>query len=126
MTRYNYNRQLTPPAPFAHVSVRPPVGGRGLADLPAQLDSGADLSVIPWEIVERLHLVQLDEAAVVGFGGSTLLVPTFLVEMTVRGFRPVVVRALASRSESYVLLGRDVLNEHRLLLDGPQLILEIN
>lgn len=29
------------------------------------------------------------------------------------------------QGELYVLLGRDVLNRHRILLDGPQLAFEI-
>jgi hypothetical protein len=33
---------------------------------------------------------------------------------------------LANRDELYVLLGRDVLNRHRIVLDGPQLVLEID
>jgi hypothetical protein len=32
---------------------------------------------------------------------------------------------VASSGEPWVLLGRDVLNAHRLLLDGPHLTLEI-
>ena len=38
---------------------------------------------------------------------------------------PRVIRVVASRDEPYVLLGRDVLNGHRVILDGPRLHLEI-
>jgi hypothetical protein len=106
--RYNYNRQLTPPAPAA------------------QLDTAADRSVVPWSIVEALRLPQLDELPALGFGGHLASVPTFLVELTVRSLMPVIVEAFASREEPYVLLGRDVLNHFRVVLDGPNLVLEMD
>jgi hypothetical protein len=39
MIRYNYNQQLTPPAPFVHVTVRPPERGIAVSDLPALVDT---------------------------------------------------------------------------------------
>jgi hypothetical protein len=38
---------------------------------------------------------------------------------------PITVEAFASREEPHVLLGRDVLNHFRVLLDGPNLVLEM-
>jgi hypothetical protein len=35
--RYAYNRQVDPPAPFVHVSIRRPGDGPSLDDLPAQI-----------------------------------------------------------------------------------------
>jgi hypothetical protein len=49
----------------------------------------------------------------------------FLVQLGLRQSTPRVIRVVASRDEPYVLLGRDVLNGYRLLLDGPRLRLEI-
>src|SRR5215210_6130983 len=37
--------------------------------LPAQSDTAADMTVIPWRLVEALSLVQLDELPTLGFGG---------------------------------------------------------
>lgn len=125
MIRYAYNRQIEPPAPFVHVSLRRPGGAPSLDDLPAQIDTAADRTVIPGGLVARLGLVPLDELPVAGFGGQVLLVSTYFVEVTIRGQPPRPVEVLAHEGESYVLLGRDVLNHHRLLLDGPGLALEI-
>jgi hypothetical protein len=124
--RYNYNRQLTPPAPFVHVRAVAPVSGSAVEQIAAQLDTAADRSVVPWSIVEALRLPQLDELPALGFGGHLVTVPTFLVERTVRSLMPVIVEAFASREEPYVLLGRDVLNHFRVVLDGPNLVLEMD
>ena len=125
MIRYAYNRQAEPPAPFVHVSLRRPDGASSLDELAAQIDTAADRTVIPGRLVARLGLVPLDELPVVGFGGQVLLVPTYFVEVAVRGQPPCPVEVLAHDGEPHVLLGRDVLNRFRLLLDGPGFALEI-
>lgn len=39
---------------------------------------------------------------------------------------PSLTRAVLGKKEPHLLLGRDVLNAYRILLDGPQLALEID
>jgi predicted aspartyl protease len=125
MVRYVYNQQVSPPAPFVHLSVRPPdLEGPGII-VPAQLDTAADMSVIPGRLVEQLELVPLDSISALGFGGELMTLPTFLVELQVRDLTPVTVKVLASDEEPYALLGRDVLNRFTILLDGPNLALEL-
>jgi len=125
MVRYAYNQQVTPPAPFVHVSVRPPYEGPAGVEVPAQIDTAADLSVIPGRLIEELQLVPLDSVSALGFGGHLLTLPTFLVELQIRELDPVTVKVLASHDEPYALLGRDVLNRFTILLDGPNLVLEV-
>jgi hypothetical protein len=125
MVRYAYNKQVTPPAPFVHVSIRPPHEGPAGVVVPAQIDPAADLSVIPGRLVEELQLVPLDFVSVLGFGGNSSTLPTFLVELQIRDLGPVTAKVLASHDEPYVLLGRDVLNRFTVVLDGPNLVLEI-
>jgi hypothetical protein len=124
--RYNYNRQLSPPAPFVHVTLAAPGDSNAVDDVPAQLDTAADRSVIPWAIVDALALPQLDELPALGFGGHLTSAATFLLDIAIRTFNPVTVEVFGSREEPFVLLGRDVLNHYRLVLDGPSLIVEID
>jgi len=126
MTLYLYNQQVTPPAPFVHVTIWSPITGAAMADCPAQLDIAADTTVIPHQAVDTLDLDPLEQIPVMGFGGHIQSVSTFLVRLAIRDCEPLVVRVLASEGEPFVLLGRDVLNRYRLLLDGPQLRLEIS
>jgi hypothetical protein len=93
--------------------------------VPAQIDTAADRTVIPGGLVEQLELLPLDELPVAGFGGQVFLVRTYLVELTVRTLVPQSIEALAHPDEPFVLLGRDVLNCYRLVLDGPGLAVEI-
>lgn len=123
--RYAYNRQVTPPAPFVHVAVSPPIEGSSTLIVPAQIDTGADLSVIPGRLVDELHLVPLDLVSAQSFGGQLLTLPTYLVELRIRDLEPVSVKVFARPEEYYALLGRDVLNRLTILLDGPNLVVEI-
>ena len=56
MIRYRYSRQLDPPGPFVNVTVRCPATGAVLANLPAQVDSAADRTILPSSVVARIVL----------------------------------------------------------------------
>ena len=125
MIRYSYNRQLDPPAPFVLVALRCDETGNQLVSIPAQLDTGADRTVLPQAHVDKLGLLPMDELRICGFGGQVLLLPTYRVQLGMHDFPVVTIEVIAHSEESHVLLGRDVMNRHRLLLDGPQFLLEI-
>ncbi len=125
MIRYSYNQQIAPPAPLVHVTIRSPHEETAVSETPGLLDTAADITVLPARVAEELHLIPLDEIPIGGFDGHVTWVPTFLVQLELRQCPPRMTRVVTSRDEPYVLLGRDVLNFHRVTLDGPQLRLEI-
>ncbi len=125
MIRYRYVAQFQPPAPFVNVSVRCPTTGKQLTQLPAQVDTGCDRTILPGPLVTALALVQVGQFACLGFGSEVMQIPTFLVAITLHDLSPIEVRATLGEREPCILLGRDVLNHFRLLLDGPQLSLQI-
>jgi hypothetical protein len=123
--RYPYVTQVEPPAPFIHVTVRCPTTGKEVSQLAAQVDTAADRSVLPWKVVDQLGLVVIREIPLGGLGGNIVKMSTFLVQIEPRHLQPVTIEAVATPHESVVLLGRDVLNHFRLVLDGPGRALEI-
>jgi hypothetical protein len=125
MSRYRYNRQVSPPAPFVHESVRAALEATADVECPAQIDTAADLTVITLRLVGELQLDQLSELPILGVDGHLSTLPTFLVQFEIRELPPRVVEVLASPEEPYVLLGRDVVNQFRITLDGPGLMLDI-
>ena len=44
-----------------------------LVTLPGLLDTAADLTAIPWRVVDELQLLQHDEVEAVGFGGQATI-----------------------------------------------------
>jgi hypothetical protein len=120
MARYRYNTQLNPPAPFVLVRIGRPRHLDGEAELlPGQIDTAADLTVVPWPNIAPLKLTPVDKHPVQGFGSEPQEFPRYLVEMSIHGVENhVIVPVLASPDEKYVLLGRDVLNHFQVSLDG--------
>jgi hypothetical protein len=53
-------------------------------------------------------------------------VPTYRVELALRGMQPMTLEVLAHVEETFILLGRDVLNRHHIVLDGPKPTLTID
>ena len=125
MIRYNYLAQLQPPAPFVYVTLRNPVNGAEQRDVPAQLDTAADRTLLPDALVQALALPQIGAISIGGVGGVTQRMPSYPVHVAIHNLAVQIVEVVASAGEPWVLLGRDILNAHRLLLDGPHLFLEI-
>lgn len=126
MIRYRYTPQFNPPAPFVFLTVRCPATGMQVERVPAQVDTAADRTVLPGPIVKSLGLVEDGRATFQGFAGEIIELPLFLVEVMVHDFAPVAIRATLGEHEPHILLGRDVLNSHHVVLDGPKLALEID
>ena len=126
MIRYLYNQQVSPPAPFVHVALRCPESSAERRWLPAQLDSAASRSVLPLPLVAELGLVPVDEIQVEGLGGHLTTMPTFLVCIEIRQLLPLTVEVGGHENEPFVLIGRDIMNQFRIVLDGPGRALEIS
>lgn len=120
-----HNAQVQPPAPFVFVTIGNPLTDPAGLPFPAQLDTAADRTVVPLTVVQSLGLKPLDKTSVAGFGGKPHSVDRYVVSIAVQGFAPRPRLVIAHADEPWVLLGRDVLNDHRIVLDGPNLTLEV-
>jgi gag-polyprotein putative aspartyl protease len=125
LIRYAYNAQRIPPAPFILVTIANPLTGAEVRDVPAQLDTGADRSLIPQAIVDALGLNFSGSMTIGGVGGSVEEMKLYPASFSIHRLTPHVIEVLDHPGEPWVLLGRDMLNSYRLLLDGPGLALEI-
>jgi len=125
MARYRYVTELNPPAPFMTVSLRCLATGHELSGLPAQVDSAADRTIVPGPTIAELGLVPDGRVVFQGFGSQLFELPIYLVEIKGPDLLPMPIRVALGENEPYLLLGRDVLNACRVLLDGPHLALEI-
>lgn len=125
MIRYAYNAQKQPPAPFILVTLRHPYSGAELSEVPAQLDTGADQSLVPFAMAQALSLLHTGAVEVSGVGGNREIMERYGVLIAIHTFPARLVEVLSHPGEPWVLLGRDVLNHHCIVLDGPRLALEI-
>jgi hypothetical protein len=118
-----YNPTLHPPAPFLTIRLYSPTTGVVLT-LPAKIDTGADVTAVPANIVEQLQLASASAFLVEAFDGTQARMIAYDIALDVAQLHLTDIPAITF-AEEYVLLGRDVLNALRLLLDGPALSLEV-
>ncbi len=107
-----------PPAPVARVTLRNPHTAATVSDVLLLLDTGADITLLPRMMVERLGvpLVADQRYELMGFDGSKSFAPVVVLDMLFlkRAFRG---RYLLIEEE-HGILGRDILNHVTLLFDG--------
>ena len=107
------------PAPMAAVELR--TQAKSLRDVPMLIDSGSDMSFLPGASATELGL-QADPQAryqVAAFDGSPRVAESVRCDLVFLGqvYRGVYLILDAG----YGILGRDVLNNVSLVLDGPRL-----
>lgn len=120
-----YSTALQPAAPIIRIPFRNPGGGVPELLAEAQLDTGADRTVFPTDMVTSLRLVKQSEKDF-GVVNGVVKLKTYLLGFTIPGVGDFVVEAAASASEDFVLIGRDVLNCIHTVLDGPARQLELS
>ena len=122
--RYRYNQQQQPPAPFVYVTVHTPDDRRVSERYPALVDSGAAITVIPAEVAEQLALLKYSEVTLADWMDFTVTVSAYWVNLTIHEIPINGVKVVAAQVP-YLILGRDVLNQFHITLDGPHLALEM-
>jgi Aspartyl protease len=113
-----YDDRFTPPAPVARVTVRHPDSGASVADVPMLIDSGADATLLPRAVVESLGIAGTGRKfELEAFDGTTSASEVVWLDLSFLGGR-FTGQYLVIDAEMGVL-GRNILNHVRVLLDGP-------
>jgi len=88
------------------------------------LDSGADMSVLPLFVTKRLNLQVTKQYQICDFNGNTHVLSAFHAAIQLEGRKYIGV--YLAQDDMSGIVGRDLLNEFRLILDGPKLVWEIS
>lgn len=115
--RIAYDVSLDPPAPVIPVRISGPIGEEAMM-LPMLVDTGADCTLVPALIVRRLGLPQIDVISLTGVGGAKRRATVHATAVEFGGLR-LLARVVAFVDEA--ILGRDLLNQIIVRLDGPGL-----
>ena len=124
---FDYNHSIfSPPAPCVLVEWRSPASPNAVNPkrLPALIDSGADCCAVPQSLIDSLRLCQVDEIEAGGYDDKEEdfdMKPVYSIHLTIPHLQPIFAKVIPKASEDYAIIGRDVINEWLLTLDGPNL-----
>ena len=118
---FEYNRKYDPPAPTIEIRLRSPYVVSDLFQ--AFVDSGADGTVVPLPILQSINAVYADKAYLTGTTGISQSVGLYEVQVQIGAEIIYGIDAAAYGEE--IILGRDVLNQLTVFLDGPLTVCEI-
>jgi predicted aspartyl protease len=119
-----YYSGCTPPAPFVNVDLVHPSNPAATAQKSAQVDSGADRTLIPEDVAKQLGLLRVGDVQILGITGAVQTVSLFQVKLLI-GPYAITLKVATHTADQFVVLGRDVLNLFYLRLNGPDQTLSI-
>ncbi|MBX2999645.1 MAG: hypothetical protein KF893_14095 [Caldilineaceae bacterium] len=114
-----YDVTYDPPAPVAEVTVASVVNRRRRRSLPALLDTGSDITAIPYTLLDALQLYPIGQLQLEGVEANTRVVPTYAIQLTIVELSIPRLEVIESGLD-FAVVGRDVLNRLYLLLNGPE------
>jgi hypothetical protein len=122
--RTRYNMSEIPPAPYITLEIAPSGRRRKPIRRRAKIDSGASMTLIPESLPKRWRLPFVISTTLRAYDGQDTVRPLYLVDIIgSRHFQDVWVTVVPRR---HILLGRDILNQLHVTLNGPQQTIEIH
>lgn len=118
-----YNDLFDPQAPALNIRLQDPTSGPSKEVL-AQIDTGSDITVLPGYARFELKLKGNGSAMAVGLQGVPTEHKLYGVLVQAPKKEMLYVEAITWDGE-HVLLGRDILNQWTIVLDGPALSMTI-
>ncbi|MEA3340324.1 MAG: retroviral-like aspartic protease family protein [Chloroflexota bacterium] len=118
MNKYPYDATYDPPIPACDVALTAPSTGRRVT-LTAIVDTGADGTIVPVHYLHRIGARRSIEATLRSQWGEPRTVFLYLVNLQVGELALPGIYVVGDELGDEIVLGRNVLNRLRLLLDGP-------
>jgi len=116
---------FNPPAPVLEVSLSLPITSGDIIKVPALLDSGADMTVIPRNVVQQLQLKYVDEISAIGYDGIAKKAFVYSTKIIIDRVGNFIIRVITSEND-HALIGRDILNRWSVFLRGREKVFEIS
>jgi predicted aspartyl protease len=125
--RFNYAPAYTPPAPIVELWLGVPEMTPAIGPLVALIDTGADGTLVPAHYLRAISsLAPVDRKWLRSQWGEPRLVRLYLVDIELAGVRLPDIEVVADPVGNEVVLGRNVLNRLRIVLDGPKKVIDIH
>lgn len=124
MSKYPYDTTYDPPIPVCTVTLSVSLTGRRV-NLTAVLDTGADGTIVPARYLQEIGARRAYEATLRSQWGEPRSVFLYLIDLQIGELALPGVYVVGDELGDEVVLGRNVLNRLRLLLDGPAALMRL-
>jgi len=125
MSYHLYSSDYYPPFPVAEIRLGAPGKEAFLGPLEALIDTGADATLIPLAYLNQVNAEEVDRAGMRSQWGERRVVSIYSVTLEVDNHRFPAMWVVGDELGNEIVLGRNVLNRLRLLLDGPAGLVEV-
>ena len=124
MNEFHYSAQYDPPLPVCDVVMTVPSTGLRVP-LMATIDTGADGTIMPVRYLRQIGARRAFEAYLRSQWGERRVVYLYLVDLQVGNITLPGLSVVGDELGEEAVVGRNVLNRLRLLLDGPAALTRI-
>jgi len=119
-----YDATYSPPAPILKVKVSNPHKPEvRMVEKEALIDSGAFMTAIPEDLVGQLRILPAGEISTKGYKEGEQTHRTYFVDVSFNSYS--FYREVMAVKRKNVLIGRDILNQLKLILNGKNLNFDI-
>jgi predicted aspartyl protease len=127
MTSFSHDSTYDPPFPAIEVVLRNPEEGLSTSATMALLDTGADGTLAPLSLLRDILAPPLIDTRIRSHWGEWRDVQLFAAEIVIQDLNLTLpgVFVVGDEVGDEVILGRNVINKLRIIVDGPQQITEI-
>jgi predicted aspartyl protease len=123
--KYPYDTSYQPPFPVVRVAFYNSEEGFRTAPEKALLDTGSDGSLVPVAYLRQIYAPALTDIRIRSHWGEWRSAQLFVVDLEFGNLRLPDVFVVGDEEGDEIILGRNVLNELRILLDGPANVADI-
>ncbi len=118
MKTFDYSYDYEPRAPVAMVSLLSATTGLQVGPLQAFIDSGADGTIVPQDYLEEIQAPITRERFLRSQWGERRRVLLYSIDVKIGDMLLYACEVVGDNRSDELILGRDVLNQLRVLLDG--------
>lgn len=123
--KYPYDTRYEPPFPAVPISLVNKEESLTISVDDALLDTGADGTLVPIAHLQEILAPALTDARIRSHWGEWRIVQLFAVNIEFGDLSLTNMFVIGDEQGEDVILGRNVLNKLRLLLDGPSSLMEM-
>ena len=121
----NYDLDYHPAMPIIEIGLSKPEDMQPSLFLTAIIDTGADATIIPLRVLKKMAAISVDDTYLKGITGSRRRVKLYAVSVYIGEHRVYVSRVIADAKNDEIIIGRDVLNQLEVTLNGFAEVTEI-